>query len=623
MVFLSNKHKYFSFMTKNILIFFVIVLAAFLPSAADGHETDQYTVPVGREFADLRYYISDEIYDRLSSAVEKVNLRIEQSLNDYYSTEQTAKLQSPATIASAVYAEFPSFVYHIHVWEAKLHSSKVQNQFPGLVVAHKPPFWIYHHWALVIDPTKLVRLVRTSTIMVDGTYMGTDKISHFIDMGYAYYLRYLSLKEKEVAEGEATSMAVNMSSGYNLFFSESMILGSLTTGIKSNADLAANYVGFKFYRNLTEEEMLKGKMRPPMLVRNGEYWNFNDHVRPNSDFFSVFVSDHFDEALNPNYYMLGMNTIMQKQIRNRCDNLLQWYSDDRGNPMNREQFGNINKELTTYYGENYGHIADMEDIISIASTCFADNDVLDVDSSDVAAHVRRLASAEGDLSDSIRLNSGNIQGESDLPEKEGINNSDKFGRTDLWWAARFGDIDDVKRLIDEGADMDIKDIDGESPLHSASRWGHEAIAELLLIYGADANAASIHGITPLHLAVRDMHGDVIEILLKHGADANARDLFGCTPLHDIANSGNERFADMLVAAGADPQAKDINGTTPLHRAARAGNNVMVKTLLLLGANPALKSDLGRTPLDEALLQANNEDVVKSLSSDAQGQYILP
>jgi ankyrin repeat protein len=50
---------------------------------------------------------------------------------------------------------------------------------------------------------------------------------------------------------------------------------------------------------------------------------------------------------------------------------------------------------------------------------------------------------------------------------------------------------------------------------------------------------------------------------------------------------------------------------------------MVKTLLLLGANPALKSDLGRTPLDEALLQANNEDVVKSLSSDAQGQYILP
>jgi ankyrin repeat protein len=623
MFFLSIKYKYLSFITKNILIFFVIVFAAFLPSAADGHETDQYTVPVGREFADLRYYISNEIYHRISSAVEKVNIRIVQSLKDNGSTEQTARLQSPSTIASAVYAEFPSFVYHIHVWEAKLHSSKVQTQFPGLVVAHKPPFWIYHHWALVIDPTKLVRLVRTSTIMVDGTYMGTDKISHFIDMGYAYYLRYLSLKEKEVAEGEATSMAVNMSSGYNLFFSESMILGSLTTGIKSNADLAANYAGFKFYQNLTEEEMLKGKMRPPMLVRNGEYWTFNDHVRPNSDFFSIFVSDHFDEALNPNDYMLGMNTIMRKQIRNRCDNLLQWYRDDRGNLMDREKFANINMELTTYYGEDYGHSTAMDDVISISSTCFADNDMSDGDSSDGAAHVTRLASAEGDLSGAIQVNAGNMQGESGLPEKEGINNSDKFGRTALWWAARFGDIDGVKRLIDEGADMDIKDIDGESPLHSASRWGHEAITELLLIHGADANVASIYGVTPLHLAVREMHGDVIEILLKHGADANARDLFGCTPLHDIADSGNGKITDMLVAGGADPQAKDINGTTPLHRAARSGNTVVVKTLLLLGADPALKSYLGRTPLDEALLQANNEDVVKSLSPDAQGQYILP
>ena len=619
MIFLSNKYKYLSFITKHLIIVLVILCSALLPSAVNGHETDQYTVPVGREFADLRFYVSNEIYNRISSAVEKVNLRIEQSLKDNRRTKQRIELQSPATIAGAVYAEFPSFVYHIHVWEAMLHSRKVRSQFPGMVVAYKPPFWIYHHWALVLDPTKLVRLVRTSTIMIDGTYMGTDKISHFIDMGYAYYVKYLSVKEKEVTEGEATSMAVNLSSGYNLFFSESMMLGSLTTGIRSNGDLAANYVGFKFYRNLTEAEMLKGKMRPPMLVRNGEYWKFNDHVRPNSDFFSVFVSDHFDEALNPNYYMLGMNTIMQKQIRHRCGNMLQWYSDDRGNPMNKEQFGNINKELITYYGENYGHPATMDDMISIASTCFADNDMSDGDSSDEAGNMTRLASAEGDLPGSIQADSGNMQGESGLPEKEGVNNSDKFGRTALWWAARYGNIDDVKRLIDEGTDMDVKDIDGEAPLHLASRWGHGEIAELLIIHGADPNAASIYGITPLHLAVREMRGDVIEVLLKHGADASARDLFGCTPLHDIADGGNGKIADMLVSAGADLEAKDINGTTPLHRAAREGNTEVVKKLLLLGADPEFKSYLGRTPLDEALLQGNNEEVVKSLSSNAQDQ----
>jgi hypothetical protein len=614
MFILSSKYVYLAYATKHLFTVFVILFLAFLPSAANGLETDQYTVPVGRKFADLRFYMSNEIYNRISSAVEKVNSQIDQSLKYTRGTIETSELQSPAAIAAAVYAEFPSLVYHIQAWEAKLHSRKVRSQFPGMVVAYKPPSWIYHHWALVLDPTKLVRLVRTSTIMVNGTYMGTDKLSHFIDMGYIYYVKYLSGKKKGLNDGEATSSAVNLSAGYNLFFSESMLLGGMTTGIRSNADLAANYVGFKFYRNLTEAEMLKGKMRPPMLVRNGEYWKLNDHVRPDSDFFSVFISDHFNEALNPNYFMSGMKTVMRKQIGHHCSNLLQWYSDDQGNPVDREQLTDINKKLTTYYGENYGHPGTMDNMISIASTCFSDSAT-----SDGAGNVTRLASAEGDLSGMIQINFRDMQDASDLAEEKRINDSDKFGRTALWWAARHGNINALQKLIDQGADINIADIDGESPLHAASRWDHEDIAELLLEHGADPNSASVYGMTPLHLAVREMHNNIIIVLLRHGAAANARDFFERTPLHDSASRGNGKITDILIAAGADPDARDINGTTPLHLAARASKTEVVKKLLLLGASPSSKSSLGKALPDEALLHVNNEEAIEYLSSNTQVQ----
>ena len=587
----------------------IIILTALLPAAAVGHETDQYSVPVGKEFADLRFYISDEVYKRINSAVNKVNSLIEQSLRDNSDTRQTDYLQSPFRITSAVHEEFPNFVYHIHYWEIKLGNSRTQPQFPGFVVAYKPAFWIYHHWTLTLDPTKLVRLVRTSTIMINDTYLGTDKLSHFFNMGYIYYLSFQRSRKNGLDESAAAKRAVTLSAGLNPIYSERRILGELTTGVRSNADLAANYVGMKFYRNLTEEVRLKGSMRQPMLVRDGAYWKFNGHVRPHSDFFSIFISDHFDEALNPNYYWLGMKNIMQGQVRDRCDDMLRWYKDEQGNRMGKEQFANINKALGAYFGEDYGHERDFERIISIANTCFDHDAPIENAGMEPADNTIMLASASGD----ILPDTAYFKGMSGLPEKTGANGADKFGRTAVWWAARNGDIDKLKDLISSGVDVNIADIDGDSPLHTALKWGHGPVTELLLANGADANAASLYGITPLHLAVRAMDSGSVSALLEHGADVNATDDFGCTPLHDIAVRGHEIIAEMLIAAGADPESTDIYNTTPLHRAARAGNPEMVKKLMSLGADSKARNLLGRTSIDEAL-PVNNGEIFEYLPS---------
>jgi hypothetical protein len=82
-----------------------------VPAAA--HETDQYTLPVGREFADLGPHFSRVVHGALVTAVDRTNKAIKLSLDrDDRPTDRTARLQSADFIASEVwgqlFAAFPT-----------------------------------------------------------------------------------------------------------------------------------------------------------------------------------------------------------------------------------------------------------------------------------------------------------------------------------------------------------------------------------------------------------------------------------------------------------------------------------------------------------------------------------
>ncbi len=77
------------------------------------------------------------------------------------------------------------------------------------------------------------------------------------------------------------------------------------------------------------------------------------------------------------------------------------------------------------------------------------------------------------------------------------------GAPPLVAAAETGDRIHVSRLLDQGAAVDARAIDGTTALHWAARADRLDTVRLLLESGADANAADRYGVTPLYLAAEN------------------------------------------------------------------------------------------------------------------------
>ena len=585
-----------------------LALLALWSLTAFAHETDQYTLPVGREFADLGAHFSRVVYGALVEAVDGTNAAIKRSLRGARSTDETSRLQSAEVISGELWLQlFAAFPFNESL-DASLASQRMRAQYPGLITVYRPEQYIYEDPLLILDVTKLVRtFARADTVNVDGRLFGTDKVIHFIHLGHIYHSTYLGARKQGLSESDAVSQAVQVSAGNNLFLSENALLGMLTTGIRSNADLAANYAGFKFYRNLTEEVHIGNKVMPPMLVREGAYWRLDEHVRPDSDFFTAFITPHWNEALNPNVYAIVTDSRVRAMLSSRCPDLLDWYRDERGRPLSRPEYLAVEDDLSTWYGEPYGYQNDGASRVSIANTCFRSDRPDDT----------HTASSERDMSPkpAFRLESTGgrpVAAEIVSPGRLRDPPVDEFGRTKLWWAARHGQLEEVERLLAEGENPNQPDLDGEGPLHAAARWGQIGIVEVLISHGADIGAKALYGMTPLQVSVDRSQLGTVRALLAHDADPNALDLFGRTPLHDAVSRGNGELVGLLLQHRADPGAADDNGTTPLHLAARSGNAGLVEALLSYGANPSARNLAGVTPYDEAT-QQGHKSILRQLT----------
>ncbi len=151
-------------------------------------------------------------------------------------------------------------------------------------------------------------------------------------------------------------------------------------------------------------------------------------------------------------------------------------------------------------------------------------------------------------------------------------------------ATRDGDVEQVRALIDAGADLDEQGDNGETALNTAILEGHVAVAVLLIDRGANIGARNKGGFTALHAAAYVNAVEIAERLLDRGADVNdQQNKAGGTALSVASEEGHAGVAKVLITHGADLEAGERNGYTPLTRALWRGQKEVVALLQRSGA----------------------------------------
>ena len=175
-----------------------------------------------------------------------------------------------------------------------------------------------------------------------------------------------------------------------------------------------------------------------------------------------------------------------------------------------------------------------------------------------------------------------------------------YGNRYLYDAIRHNDIEKVKFLIENGVDVNEKNLLGKTPLYEAASSGYLELVKFLVEKGADVNAKTNNGVTALHDAAYNGYLEIEKFLVEKGADINAKTNSGRTPLHEAASGNKLEALKFLVEKNADVNAKTNDGVTPLHEAATSGNIIIIHLLVKKGADVNAKNNKGLTPFEIAI-----------------------
>ncbi|KAL7814629.1 ankyrin repeat-containing domain protein [Trichoderma aethiopicum] len=145
----------------------------------------------------------------------------------------------------------------------------------------------------------------------------------------------------------------------------------------------------------------------------------------------------------------------------------------------------------------------------------------------------------------------------------------------------------TERLLDHGADVNLRDGQAQSALYVATRDSEGELARLLVERGADVNALSLDNLTPLYYAVPE--ADTVRLLLEKGADPNKSNKGGFSCLMYAAWFNHSETAELLVEHGANMEEKyeqdDVSeGRTSVYFAVMESAKDTIRVLAEHGAN---------------------------------------
>lgn len=200
---------------------------------------------------------------------------------------------------------------------------------------------------------------------------------------------------------------------------------------------------------------------------------------------------------------------------------------------------------------------------------------------------------------------------------------DDRGNSILTLSCIYNNYSIAKLLLDYGADINKKNIKGETALSILCRQKlmikeelekNYKMINLLLESGADVDSTDANSVTPLMISCFENRNDIILQLLKYGADINHSVVEYNkheTPLMILCKNNNMQMVNEFLKRGANINPICRSKRTPLTYACKNGNAVLAKRLIKHGAKIEPENNKSRCPLIEAC-KAGSLSIVKEL-----------
>eukprot|EP00833_Pecoramyces_ruminatium_P001730 jgi/Orpsp1_1/1175762/evm.model.c7180000055119.2 len=160
-----------------------------------------------------------------------------------------------------------------------------------------------------------------------------------------------------------------------------------------------------------------------------------------------------------------------------------------------------------------------------------------------------------------------------------INVIDGYGHTPLMIASGHGRIKTVQYLVNNGADIHKKNAKGYNALLLSSKYGHFLVLKYLVEKGAHLNEKNNKGDNVLHLSVRHGNLSIIKYLIKSGVSVEEKDCRGYNILMLAAFFGNIEIVQYLIEIGMSIDETDNEGLNILDFAKKGENSDMIEYLI--------------------------------------------